>query len=165
MLEQAYLERRFLLMKKTTPHKRSSPTRTQETQDSPWLLAKHMGKSLLITIGTSIALLLIFSLIAYFYADPDQLIQPLGLIGAGLAALIGGLAAVRIHGHSALICGLLNGCAFTVILLLFSLFFRSYASGYSAGIACLLHTAILLFSVAGAFLGLRRSPKSKHKRR
>ena len=152
-------------MKRTTPHARHTAQRTQEAQDSPWLLAKHTGKSLLITLGVSVALLLVLSLAAYFYTDPDQLIRPLGLGGAALASLIGGIAAVRIHGHSALICGLLNGCAFTVVLLVFSLFFRAHASGYSAGISCLLHAAVLLFSVAGAFLGLRRSQTHKNKRR
>lgn len=152
-------------MKRTTPHARHAAQHTQETQDSPWLLAKHTGKSLLITLGISIALLLALSLAAYFYSDPDQLIRPLGLGGAALASLIGGIVAVRIHGHSALICGLLNGCGFTVVLLLLSFFFKAHASGYSAGIACLLHAAILLFSVAGAFLGLRRSHTQKSKRR
>ena len=152
-------------MKKTVSPKRPSAQHTQAAQDSPLLLGKHIGKSLLITVLASLSLLLILSLAAYFYSDPDQLIRPLGLCSAGLAAFIGGIAAVRIHGHSALICGLLNGCAFTIILLLLSLFFRSHASGYSTGIACLLHAAILLISVGGAFLGLRRAPKHKHKRR
>lgn len=133
----------------------------QKEEDSPALLVKHIGKSMLITAGAGILLTLICSLAAYFYSDPDKLIRPLALVSCGMTALIGGFGAVRIHGHSALVCGLLNGSLMTAAMLLVSLFFTAHASGYSAGIACLLHAAFFLLSVAGAYIGLRRKPKKK----
>ena len=136
-------------------------SRKQPEDDSPALLARHMAKSLLITIAAGMILLLAASLCAYFFPDPDQLILPLGLAASLLTALIGGFCAVRIHGHSALVCGLCNGSLFTLLMILVSLFFKAYSAGYSATVSCLLHAAFLLLSVAGAFLGLRKAPKKR----
>ena len=142
----------------TVPH-RHKPVKQPEA-DSPSLWLRHLAKSLLITIVSALILLTAGSLIAYFTADPSALVQPIALVCSALTALIGGFAAVRIHKHSALFCGLLNGSATTALMLLASLFFRSHASGYSAGVSALLHTTFILFSVAGAFLGLpRKSPR------
>lgn len=128
--------------------------RNQPEEDSPALWGKHLTKSLLITLAASLILMLVGALVAYFTPDPNALVHPLSLSCAALSALIGGFAAVRIHKHSALLCGLLNGSLATALMMLFSLFFRGYSSGYSAGISAMLHAAFILFSVAGAFLGL-----------
>ena len=106
---------------------------------------------------------LIAALIAYFSADPDSLTLPLGLAASALTALIGGFSAVRIHGHAALLCGLLNGAAMTALMMLVSLFFTSLSVGHSALISALLHTAFILLSVAGAYIGI--SQKSKKPKR
>ena len=136
---------------------------THPEDDSPALLAKHIGKSLLVTLAAAMLLNLVFSLIAYFYSDPDRLIRPLALAAAGLSALIGGFASLRIHGHAALLCGLLNGSAAMALMILASLFFTDYGTGYSAGISILLHAGFLLLSVAGAYMGLHKKPKKKKK--
>lgn len=133
----------------------------QPEEDSLALWVRHLGKSLVITLIAGTALLLIGSLIAYFTPDSNTLIRPIGMVAAALTALIGGFAALRIHRHAALMCGLLNGSLTTALMILVSLFFKDYSSGYSTGISCLLHTAFLLLSVAGAYLGLKRKPKRK----
>ena len=152
-------------MKKTKLAKRKAPQHnTSPAEETPVLWIKHLCKSFLITIASGFGLLLALSLAAYFYSDPNLLIHPMALIVAGLTALIGGIAAVRIHGHSALICGLLNGCILLGVMLLLSLFFKGQGIGYSAGVSCLLHAGIPVLSVAGAYLGLRRSPKKRSRR-
>ena len=152
-------------MKKTTLAKRKTPSRHASLEESsPGLWIKHLGKSLLITLAAGLGLLLVFSLIAYFYTDPNTLILPLALAGAGLTALIGGVVTVRIHGRSALICGLLIGCLLTSLMMLLSLFFTQEGAGYSTGTSCLLHAAIPVLSVTGAYLGLKKSaPKRRRK--
>ena len=152
-------------MKKTsTPRRRTTHAANGESS-SAGLLAKHIGKSLLITLLAGAVLLVAFSLAAYFYADPGWLIRPLGLCALAVTALIGGIAAIRIHGKAALLCGILNGCALTAIMLLLSLCFRQHASGYSLGLTLLLHAGVLLLSVAGAFMGLKKPMKRRSKRR
>lgn len=136
----------------------------QESNNSPALLFQNISKAVLITVGVGLLMVLSMALIAYFCPDPDSMTRPLGLAASALTALVGGFTAVRLHGHNALVCGLLSGSALTVLLLLISLFFTTYASGYSAGISCLLHTAFVLFSVAGAYLGLPRASKTKSKK-
>ena len=49
----------------------------------------------------------------------------------------------------------------TALMILVSLFFTGHSSGYSAGISALLHTAFILFSVMGSFLGLPKEGKRK----
>ena len=146
---------------KSARHVRRPAQRSQPEEESFALWGKHLMKSLLITLAASLILMLGGSLIAYFTPDPNALVYPISLACAALSALIGGFAAVRIHKHSALLCGILNGSLATALMMLFSLFFTGYSSGYSAGISALLHTAFILFSVAGAFLGLPKGTKRR----
>ena len=144
-----------------------SAKKAQAVNNSPLLLIKHTAKSFFITLGIGTLLSLISSLIAYFYADPHQLIPPLALLSSALTAFWGGWVAVRLHGHSALLCGTLNGALFTLLMILFSLFFRSYASGYAAWQSCFLHVGFFLLSIAGAYVGLHKkagSPKKIRRR-
>ena len=128
---------------------------------SPALLPKHLLKSLGMTLGVGLLLIVSASLIAYFMPDPNALIMPLGLSAAGLTAFLGGVIAVRIHGGGALLSGLLNGCLLMIVMLLLSLCFVRNSSGYTAGVSCLLHAGFLMLSVAGAYLGNRRKTRKK----
>ena len=130
---------------------------------SPSLLSKHLLKSLAITLGVGVVLIVIASLAAYFSPDPNALIAPLATLAAGLTAFLGGVIAVRIHGGGALISGLLNGSIFMAVMMLLSLCFARYSSGYSAGISCLLHAGFLLLSVAGGYVGNRKKKVGKRK--
>ena len=143
--------------------RRRSSTPSKSTSFSSFL--KRMLKSLLFTLLCGLLLILIFSLGVYFYPDPDTLIPPLALLASALTALLGGIFSIRIHGQGILLSGLCNGCATTAALMLLSLFFTKHASGYSAGIALLLHAAFLLLSVLGAYLGMRRAAPKKWKKR
>lgn len=130
---------------------------------SPSLLVKHLAKSLLFTLAAGVILIVIASLCAYFSPDPDAVITPLAIAAAALTAFIGGLIAVRIHGGGALICGLLNGSVFMTVMMLLSLCFARYASGYSAGISCLLHAGFVLLSVVGGYVGNKKKKSGKRK--
>lgn len=134
-------------------------------EDSPLHLVRTICKSVGVTLLTSLTLLLAFSLGLYFSPNPSPLIRPLGIAAACIGALIGGISAAKLYGHSALLCGLLNGCAMSLLMLLASLFFRSYASGDSPLIAALLHAAYFAASVAGAYLGGRTAGKKKKAKR
>lgn len=152
-------------MKKATVAKRKAPSRRpapEESSPRAWIL--HLGKSLLITLSAGLGILLVFSLIAYFYTDPNPLILPLALSGAGLTALISGVITVKIHGHAALICGLLSGSLLLCIMMLLSLFFTKEGLGYSTGVSCLLHTGVPILSVIGAYLGLPKKALKKHRK-
>ncbi len=141
--------------------KKNSPS---VASDSPSMLGKHIGKSLLISVCVGFFLTLVGSLLAYFYVDPDRLIPAISLCSSAICALVGGFCAVRIHGHSALLCGTLNGLAMIALMMPISLFFGPYASGYSAAISALLHACYPLLSIVGAYLGLKH-PKQKRKKR
>ena len=141
------------------PISHSRPVSPSPDEESPALWVKHIGKSLLISVCAGLMLSLIAALIAYFSADPDSLTLPLGLAASALTALIGGFSAVRIHGHAALLCGLLSGSAMTALMMLISLFFTSFSIGHSALISALLHTVFILLSVAGAYIGINQKSK------
>ncbi len=146
------------------PNKRGTKHQSarQEAQ-KPLPSLQNLAKSFFITWGVAVVLLVLFSLSAYFSPNPNILISPLGLLAAAIASLIGGVALARLHGHSSLLCGLCNGIVMSATMLLLSLFFPHLASGYSAWISAILHTAFLFCSVIGAFLGRKRGKKKKHR--
>ena len=164
MLYQGISLWRFFMKKASSAKRKAGARRTSPEPSPPGLWVTHLGKGLLITLASGVGILVIFSLVAYFYTDPNALILPLALAGAGLTALIGGLVTVRMHGHSALFCGLLNGCMLMVVMMVLSLFFTKEGIGYSTGTSCLLHAGVPILSVLGAYLGLRRSPTKKHRK-
>lgn len=148
-----------------TPTVRHRAARRAQTEDdaSSALFFRHIGKSFAITLLTAAALLLAASLLAYFLPDPAAYVTPLALTAAALTALIGGFCAARIHGRSALLCGLCNGMLFMGGMILVSLLLRRHAMGYGALESCLLHVGFLLCSVLGGFLGLKKAqPRRKY---
>jgi putative membrane protein (TIGR04086 family) len=139
------------------------PSRTQgEDDSSASTFFRHVAKSLAVSLLAGAGLVFAFSLLVYFLPDPNTAIKPLALTAAALTALIGGFAAVRIHGHAALLCGLCNGMLLMGGMILASLFLGAHASGYTALQSCLLHVAFLLLSVLGSYLGLKK-PSLKRK--
>lgn len=146
--------------------KRHPVTRPQRKEEpTPSALAKHLFKSLAVTLATALLSLLLLSTVAYLSEDPSTLLLPFGLIAAALTALVGGFTSVRLHKKSALLCGLCNGCAMMAIMLVISLFFRSAASMHSPLLSCLLHAGYLLLSVLGAFAALPRTAHAAGKHR
>ena len=125
---------------------------------------RNIIKSFFVTVGIGAANVLVAAMIVYFSANPNRLILPLGLLASFFTALLGGYATTRIHKHSALLGGMINGCLFTALMMLLSPIAKDYASGYSAPLSAALHIGFLLLSVVGAYLGLHKRPK-KHKRR
>jgi hypothetical protein len=109
-------------------------------------------------------LTLVASLGAYFYSDPNALILPLGIAASALTALLGGIVSARMQGHAALMSGLCNGVILTAAMILASLFFKSAAAGYSALVSAALHAGFLCLSVAGAYLGQKRTTPKKRRR-
>ncbi len=143
-------------------HPKKHPVRQSEGMEaSPAVFARDVGKSLLITVGAALLLLLAASLAAYFSPNPTSLCQPLGLTVAALTALIGGISMIRVHGTGSLLCGFAIGTVLMGAVILASLFFRADASGYPAWASLALHAAFLALSVAGAYMGRRRTPKRR----
>ena len=113
-------------------------------------------RSLLFTVGIGASALLICSLAAYFTADPASWTHPLGIGALALTALLGGVAAGRIHGKAPLTAGGINGLLLLLLTLLLSLFFREAPVAGSTVAPWLLRLSILPLSAAGALLGCRR---------
>ena len=134
-------------------------------EDASAALLLDLIKSMAVTLLIGLLSLLICSLLAYFTEDPNAFIQPLGILSAAITAFGGGFAAMRFHRQSALLCGLLNGCALMAVMLLLSLAFASQASHYSMPISLLLHLSLPILSVFGAFLGVPRAKKPKKRKK
>ncbi|MBR2927103.1 MAG: TIGR04086 family membrane protein [Clostridia bacterium] len=153
----------------------NSPVKARKTEHRKDADAKngapllgHAVKCLPITFGLGLLILLGFSLIAYFMENPLDWILPFGLASAALTAFFGGFVLARMHRHSALLCGLLEGSLTGGVILLLSLFFVKHATAYSTWLSCLIHAGFLLCSVLGAYAGLPRSkdaPLVRRKRR
>ena len=154
-------------MNSTLSRKRTKRARTSKNtaEDSPALLMRNAAKSLALTVLFSLVLLLALSLGLYFSPNPNPLIAPMGIAAACVSATVGGMIAAKAHRHSALLCGLLNGCGMSALMLIASLFFRSHASGYPAWLSSLLHVAFFGCSVLGAYLSSRTGTRKKRRRK
>ena len=139
--------------------KKRSVGRSAEASDS--ILPSKVCKAMLLTVALGVGMLLVASLIAYFYKDPTSILPICGLAASALTAFFGGMIAGRLHGHSYLAVGLLNGIAMTLIMLPLSLFLRSASSHYPGWASALLHTAFLFLSALGAIL----TPQQKRPRK
>lgn len=152
-------------MKQTKAKKtKNGAKRAADTAQPPAKLwANHLAKSLLISLSTGLALLLIGTTIAYFTPNPSDWVAWLGFLAALITATVCGYSMAKLHGHAALLCGLYAGSACMLVLLLISLFFKEHASGYVAWLSCLLHAGFVLCAVVGASIGIR-PPKKRKKR-
>ena len=115
-------------------------------------------RAFLITLAIGAGSILLLSLAAYFYPDPDRITLPLGLIAAALTSFLGGVVAKKRTGLAPALCGLVNGMLLMGLMILLSFFCLPHSHGYSALISTLLHAAVLILSVLGALAG---SPKPK----
>lgn len=113
-------------------------------------------RSFLWTLAFAAGAILVVSLIACFLPDPAPSTEPLGLLAAGLSALVGGVISGRIHRSAPAVCGLANGALLLAVMLLCSLFFSGSGFGYSTAVSILLHALIPLLSVFGALIGVRK---------
>ncbi len=116
-----------------------------------------------ITLCIGVALVLLASLGAYFTSDPNRLIRPLAIVCAALTFLAGGYLAAKRRPDAPLAAGTANGLLLAAISLALSLLFRKTAAGYPAWASALLHAAMILFALLGAYLFVLRS-KSKRAR-
>ena len=130
------------------PTKKHATRRT--AQDCDAISPSKVCKAMLLTVAVGIALLLPASLLAYFYKDPTSLIPVCGLGASALTAFFGGMIAGRIHRHSLLTVGLLNGILITLLMLVLSLFFQKQSSHYPGWASALLHASFLILSAFGA---------------
>ncbi len=149
-------------------HRRTQRQKTAKVSaDSPLQLLVQAGKALGLALGIGAALLLSGSLLLYFVPDPAPWIPVIGLAASALTALLCGYFAARFHGKNHALCGLVSGMALMALLMLLSFLFTKEASGYSALISTLIHTAFLLLSVLGALIAAQqgKNPKRKKHRR
>ena len=147
-----------------TKKRKSGAKKASSTAESPaklWCI--HLAKAFLIALTAGAFLLLVGTAVAYFTPNPTDWITVFGLAAAVVSALVCGYAARKLHGHAALLCGLYAGSALLLLLLLGSLFFGAYTSGYSAWLSCLLHVGIVVCTTVGAYCG--NCTKKKRKKR
>ena len=147
-------------MKKKLKKRTSSPRAHKKAQKaasvSPKSLPIDAARALLVSLAFAIGTTLIAALIAYFCPDPVTMALPLGLAAAAITAVGGGFFATRLHGGSALVCGLINAALTSALMLLASLFCKPLAYGYASWLPPLLHTAFVALTIGGAYLGLPR---------
>ena len=147
--------------KQHPPQRRTVPKRA-ETQNG--FFSKETLRAYLITLAIGGGLILIFSLGAYFYANPAAIIRPLAYLAASLTSFFGGRIAKKLCGGAPAICGLTNGILLTCTMMLISFCFRAQSSHYSPLVSTLLHSAVPILSFLGAWAGTnKRKPTTKRR--
>ncbi len=119
--------------------------------------------SCVIAVGVAIVLwlvlVLVFSAIASKNSDPGKLITPLGFASSCLSAFVCGMVSGKLTREKGVLCGLISGGMFTLILFVMSFVFPG-ENGIVYATSLLF--SILLASVLGARLASK--PKSRTKR-
>ncbi len=102
-------------------------------------------------------LLLGVTAIAFAQDDPEPLVRPLGYAASVLTVLTAGFLTVRFHGRRCLLCGLFSAALLLLIFAALSLIPAfSTTAALPIALSIGMHAAVVLFSVLGAYLGLRR---------
>ncbi len=143
-------------------NKKSKSTKRGDATPSPWKPALF---SLGVTVIVGILLILAASLIAYFTSDPNRYIRPIAVVCAALTFLVGGGIAAKKRPDASLAAGAANGLLLSAIFLALSLLFRHTAVGYPAWAAALLHGAMILLSLLGAYITVVRAKNTRPRKR
>jgi putative membrane protein (TIGR04086 family) len=137
------------------PHKKKHSA--EEAASPSWLfLHAAIGAGIALLFAT--AMLLVGAFLCARSSDPTKMTLPWGLGALYLSALLGGLVTTRQHGSSALLCGTLCGLLLLVFFWIVSIFF-SKSDNFSLAVSLILRLLTAIFSIFGAFLGVRRTRK------
>jgi putative membrane protein (TIGR04086 family) len=110
-----------------------------------------------VVIGAMVcaALLALMSLVLSVQSVPQVLLDPMAVFAMSVGAFASGFCCARIVRKNGLMCGLLAGAAFSVVLLVCGF----AVPGNSWGLGALLKVAIALFSsMLGGVLGVNTNP-------
>lgn len=122
---------------------------------------KSISVGLLITVGISIAMLLIGTGISLVMPDPLALIEPIGYFTLFASSFFGGMACTKINKSSPLPTAMLCGCAFVVLSMLCSFILpHTFTAGMEFWLRLLIHALSLLCFPLGAIVGKSSNKKS-----
>ena len=144
---------------RTPPRGRSTPKESAEK-----IFSRKTLRTFLQTVAIGAVLILVASLGAYFHPDPAAIIPPLGLIASAVTAFAGGCLAGRQRKNTPMLFGLTNGILLAALMLLLSFAFLSRSSHHTAIASALLHGAVPVLSVCGAFAAWKSGEKANERR-
>ena len=124
---------------------------------------KNCLKGVLAAIISSAVLLLVLSFIAYTRADPDSYVTIFASVALYVSAFICGFVAVKKNRESGLLCGLVSGAIFTMLIIGMSLIARTTDES-SSNLKWVIYLVILGVSALGGVIGVP-SGKMKRKKR
>ena len=121
---------------------------------------------LAITVGISLALLLIATAIAISLPDPLALIDPIGCTSIFVASFFGGLACSKINKNSPYLTSIVCGSAFVVFSMLISFAIpHTLSSGMNIWVRLGLHTLSLIMFPFGSLIEVKSSRKTYSKKK
>ena len=150
--------------KKTNRKKKSTSHASSQNAVDKLISSSILGLAL--SVGISIALLLIGSLIAISTNDPLALVDPIGYVSLFLASFLGGFACSKLNKQSPYLTGTVCGGAFVLLSMLISFSLpHTLSSGIDIWLRLALHVLSLALFPVGAIFGIKASrPKRRRKR-
>ncbi len=148
---------------------RSSALVAKNTQQEEPLftsLFKNAAKGLLCFIGIGLLLLAAMTAFAYAQPDPAALVPMLSLVALLPTAFASGFITTKLQGDAPMLCGIVTGSMITVFTIACSLILRGLpTSGQGFVQSALLHGAVVVFCILGAFAGNVKRKAKPGKRR
>ena len=121
---------------------------------------------LCVSLAAAVALWLVATLVAYSQSDPDSVMPLLAFLAIYIASFCGGIASSVSYRDMGVVCALLSGAMFFVVLLFVSIFAQDhYSSGYNIVTALLLRAASVGVFVVGGVAGRYKRQKKRFGKR
>ena len=125
---------------------------------------KNCLKGVLAAIISSAVLLLVLSFIAYTRADPDSYVTIFAGVALYASAFICGFVAVKKNRESGLLCGLVSGAIYAMLIMGMSLIART-TDGSSSPWKWVIYLVILGISALGGVIGVPSGKVKRNKRK
>lgn len=119
-----------------------------------------------VSIGAALVLCIVATSVAYAQSDPDAIMPILAFGATYTASFFGGVVSGKIERERGIVCGMLGGVIFALVLLFVSVFARNaYSSGYDFVSALLLRAAVIAVSCVGGIVGRYKRQKRRYSKR
>ena len=119
-----------------------------------------------VSLAAAVVLWFAATALAYSQSDPDAIMPILAFCATYAASFVGGVVAAKADRERGLVSSALGGVAFSLVLLIVSVFARNaYSSGYDFLSATLLRASVVAVSCVGGVVGRYKKQKRRYSKR
>lgn len=129
-------------------------------------IVKSSFFGIIIGLAVGFALMLLFNIIAFGRENPSAFVAPFALASLFSSAFVCGFCSAKNNGREYILCGIISGTIYVLIIFLISLFIhRAGDTGTKLLPSIITRLIVLASSIAGGFLASKKKAATGHKHR